>query len=377
MSADDNSAADLGVGVERPPLRVTAAPTRSRPWDAASQRAILRRELLELSFYRLLLRANDEDSALLSQLDSEFTAFVEGGGEDDDPREAFCLRFPPMPPRCRALLSRLASRFHLQAVSFGEDDARWCAVYKHPITAARPVLRIQDFQHAASYYAPPPPPPAPQYKRARYDRREEKTGVDLQATEVPLRFEYGRWTTGAATGAAAASASSAASSCAEEEEEPKGGFECEIAECHEHILQLTKLDPPPPWEDRSRLTAADEASTAAGAAGEYWKRLLPEAEACRALPDGMLAVFASADAARAVLDAKAAAPASQPDPSGAVRLRLGEATCLASPLSALQRKPSARGAGGRGVPRALQSALRGIGGPSVGRGRGAPRGPHM
>ena len=62
--------------MDRPPLRATAPPVRTTRWESASQRALLRHELLDLAFYRCLASADDAASALLACLEEEFDAFT-------------------------------------------------------------------------------------------------------------------------------------------------------------------------------------------------------------------------------------------------------------------------------------------------------------
>lgn len=407
--------------MERPPLRATAPPTRSARWDVPSQRALLRHELCELSFYRRLMSASSDDKALLAQLEREYDRFVADDGEAGDPHAVFALRFPPMASRHRSLLSRLAERYHLQGVSYGEHPQRFTAVYKHPRSVARPILRLADLYHAASYYTPPPPPPPSEYKRRRYDGHDKAEGVELEAEEVLPSFDYSRW----------ALEPEAAPAPPDGEPAAPSGFECEIGECHEHILQLWQLKPQPPFDTSARAPfeeeeeAAEEeaeeaeaevkANAASGAPtgaraptlGRYFSQLVPEALACRPLPEGFLAVFASASAASAFMQARAAdategaaaaaapptaadagpgpssaadtgaaprpaAPLAAPSSDEGVRLLLGSTSCVARPLSALQRRPR-RPAGGAAAPRALQSALRGLGSQQRG-GRGGGRG---
>ena len=100
------------------------------------------------------------------------------------------------------------------------------AVYMHPRSAVIPVLRLEDFAHATSYYALPPPPPASTYDRRRdqFGRRPDSV-VELEAPERPLRHDYSSWRPPAP-----------------EQREPVG-YECEAAGCHAHLIELASFEP--------------------------------------------------------------------------------------------------------------------------------------
>eukprot|EP00966_Prymnesium_polylepis_P020160 464865-Prymnesium_polylepis.1 len=152
---------------ERPLLRATVAPLRTRRWTPEAQRHILQHELCDLALYRHLTSEDDEVAALLGLLEGEFDALIDrrpqsaaaAVADEDDEDPVCCLRFPPMRPKHRYLIAAAAARYHLQTSSFDEEDARFAVVYKHARDAMRPVLRLSDLRAAASYYTPPPPPP--------------------------------------------------------------------------------------------------------------------------------------------------------------------------------------------------------------------------
>ena len=148
------------------------------------------------------------------------------------------------------------------------------------------------------------------------------------------------------------------------------GYECEIADCHLHLLELRCNGVSAPAAARQRL---EQLTT-------------PEALAVvRPLPDGWLCVFRSDAHALAFVERYRAAEAAAPGepttlvlPACPPNVEAGGTTsmenelpltCVARPLSALQRRGGGAGtlrAGGLngargGAPRALQAALRGLG----------------
>ena len=136
--------------VERPPIKATVAPLKTRLWSAATQRRILQDELLGLPLYRRL--SDRRDMALLATLEQEFDAFVSDGADATDPdRRIYCLKFAPMAPSDRFLVSSCAVRYHLQAASFGEDADRFVVVYKHPRDAYMLLEYILPMHTCATY----------------------------------------------------------------------------------------------------------------------------------------------------------------------------------------------------------------------------------
>jgi len=332
--------------VQRPPPRATLPPTRSRAWTAGAHRSILTEELCSLPLYRRLV-SSEADAALLAQLEREFTALVESAGEDGE--DLVCVRFPVyLPSSARALVAACARRFKLRPESFGEEEKRFMAVYMHPRSAVIPVLRLEDFAHATSYYALPPPPPASTYDRRRdqFGRRPDSV-VELEAPERPLRHDYSSWRPPAP-----------------EQREPVG-YECEAAGCHAHLIELASFEP-----------ELDAAGPLRGAVAGALRGALPGLITLRPLPAGFVAVFSSAAAAEAATIAHRQFPH---DVGGegegadwprdlSLALPGGERRCRARPLSLFAQRPRASGRGG--APRALQAALRGVGGGGGTGGRG-------
>jgi hypothetical protein len=445
--------------IVRPPPAATLAPLRERVWNAASQTRILKDELLGLTLYRRITSC-DADAALMARLEDEFAALVSRAGELE-PEGVYCVRFPAgLPGRTRFLIARCAERFHLQPHSFGEDEDRFMVVYMHPRGAMAPVLRCADFMLARSYYAPPPPPPY-EHKRSRYEKAENKTieEYQLDATELFLNNpDFAPWTAAAGYGGGSTGAD---------------GYECEVAACHEHLIELTDfsslaggdrpallpeavgvcssaedgqtipslamaatdarpalslevaaacslaqdgpIKPVPPLAMATACNLADAkpalsldivaacnsgedgpifplamAATDAQSAPslEIAAACIPTAVALRPLPAGFIAVFPTATDARAFLTDRAPPPGTPPagarlaPGAEALLLDMGGAgvwACSGRPLSALHQRRALqlgpRGRGG-GAPRALQAALRGLGGPRGGhsRGSGARRG---
>ena len=386
--------------MERPSLHATIPPLRERRWTPEAQRQILQHELIDMAFYRHLcppeVSSADEcgraaaSSTLLELLEKEFDQLLlrrpTGLAEDGETDAVCCLRFPPMRARYRYLIAKVASRYHLQTHSFDEEERRFTVVYKHARGATAPVLRLGDFRHARAYFSPPPRPPRVDHgaKRSKFVSREADV-YDLEAEELPAVHDFSPW------GLACEKAMGGVSASAHDEgEAEEGGYECEIAGCHAHILEISRPEPAP-------ISLSQLASAA------------PEASAARALPDGGLLVFRSeVEASTFILRHSpltagvaprgdpsglqritmhvaiaAAEPAAEPAPDGDGGTTDAGATekvavvCSARPLSALQRRTLVLGGGGgRATNRALQSALRGagVGGrrltPAGGRGRG-------
>lgn len=341
------------MDAERPPPRATLVPLKERVWAASAQRRILQDELLPLALYRPLVGRTDA-AALLADCEAELDAFVADDTAADGER-VYCLRWPPLPPAARRLVAACASRYHLQSTSFDEGNRRFVVVYKHPRDAMAPVLRLADFAHGASYYSPPPPPPRAYEPQRKLARRDGPARYELEAEERTLTCDWTKWASfGADDGA-------------------DDGYECEIAECHEHLLEL-------------RFAPPLELVRASAIVGDA-------AVALRPLPDGYVAVFRSAEQARGLI---ASGLARAPDGSERDRqVKAGRTwasahaegapcqllladplggeplACTARPLSALQRRRLAGGSTGAGaspaparagaVPRALQAALRGLG----------------
>lgn len=309
--------------MEKPSLRAAVPPLKERRWTPEAQRQILRHELMDIALYRQLVSC-ELDAALLKVLEAEFDAFL---AQPHDLDAVYCLRFPPMPAHNRWLISACASRYHLRTSSFDEDERRFCVVYKHPKDAARPVLRLDDYVHAMVYYEPAPAPEAENHagRRAKAARRDSASeGYDFEAHELDRVHDYSRWTV---AGGASVSVRS------------ENGYECEIAHCHDHIVEITDL------------SVEVELAEA-----------IPEAAAIRPLPAGFLVVLRSAEAAQALVGRCVGSESVEKDASNGVqRLR-----CSSRVLSELQRRPNGGGAGRGGAPRALQAALRGLGGPSRG-----------
>lgn len=350
--------------VVRPPPAATLAPLRERVWNAASQTRMLKEELLGVTFYRRIVSC-EADAALVARLEEEFDALVSRAPELE-PEGVYCVRFPPgLPGAARFLIARCAERFHLQPHSFGEDEDRFPVVYLHPRDAMAPVLRCADFALAKSYYTPAAPP-AYEHKRPRYERTEKaRDEYQLDATELFLSDpDFTPWTAAAGYGRGSAGAD---------------GYECEVAACHEHLVEVCGFA-----EDRP----APSLDVAAAC--------IPTAVVLRPLPAGFVAVFASAADARAFLTDRAPptgtppggtglAPGAEPLLLDAGAAAGGKWACSGRPLSALhQRRALQLGSRGRGgAPRALQAALRGLGEPGSGgsrdlgpkgewRGRGGP-----
>ena len=320
----------MEASVQRPPLSAVAKPLREVQWTRESQTALLRHELLDLSLYR---RLEESDSVeLLNKLESEFDALLAAPQPIDD---IVFLRFPPMPSRYRKLVTALAERYRLRPAQFGEDKECFVVTYKHPGSLCAPILRIDDFVHAAAYYEPPPPPAAQVYKRNAYIPRQTRDDFEFEGTEVPLRQDYGRWTR---------------DGCQPAPRLPPSGYQCEFAGCHEHIIELSSFEPE---LDASELAELGRTATCA---------------ATRLLPDGVLLVFRTRELAEAFVGSHGA----QTEPSepcsldgGLVRLALSlgsvRTACTARALASLQRRPqSARqgAAGKRAAPRGFTSALK-------------------
>ena len=321
---------------ERPPPRALLPPHRERQWTAEAHRRLLQGELLDVPLYRKLVSADEDVTELLATLEDELDAFV--ADPSPDAETPTCLRFPPLPGRVRFLIAKCAERYHLQPVTFGQEERRFTAVYKHPRACAPPVLRLSDFAHATSYYTPAAPPQAAYAPRAPMFAGRADAPIELDAAEVPPRHDYARWAVPAASSAAA---------------EPAHGFECEVAGCHEHMLELRfGSDAPLPTAERCAIA---------------------EAVAMRALPAGYVAVFRSAAAAKEFVNAHACSPPERQRTGGGERegyvqleLPLDGEICavMARPLSALHERR--RVLGGGGAPRALTAALRGLGGRAAG-----------
>ena len=375
--------------MEHPPPRATLPPLRERVHTPASQHRLLRDELIGVAFFRHLL--NPELTTLLRTLEAEFDSLIDKAKASDTELQddgVYCVKFPPLSGVAHFLISRCSERYHLRTATFGQDEKRFLAVYLHPRDVMRPVLRLDDFALAASYYTPPPPPPA-QYRPRKQQRRDADAyeGYSLDAEELPLTHDYAPWAQGP-------------SDAADDQSEEPVGYECEIAACHEHVVEIRPLSAPSaaPVASSERVCARLDALLAdggdAGGGGDGGGLV-----AVRPLPAGCAAVFRSAQEARAFIDAHRAAPAAA-DEDGAslvhVELRLPPTTaagaeaegaaaadgdelvaCEARALAALQQRrrvlgpggatgaPAGR-AGGRGAapggaPRALQAALRGLG----------------
>lgn len=365
-----------GVGaadaMERPPPSATLPPLRERLYTPASQRRLLQDQLLGVAFYRHII--SEDEKVLLKVLESEFDTLISKAASLKDDG-VYALRFPPLVGSAHFLIRRICERYHLQTAVFGEEEERFIAVYLHPRDAMAPVLRLDDFRHGQSYYTAPPPPPAQYEQQHKFQRRQNDEGYSLDAEELPLTRDYAEW---------ARATASASARTADDGSRGGGGYECEIAGCHEHILELRPSGTSPTHmgeADVTRLEAIMEAIMNSGAAG---------LRALRRLPAGCAGVFESADAARRFINAHRAERAAN-DRAGSdatdgfVLLRIGAPTsddgegptvaadapvaCEARPLSALQRRRAvgggAAGALGRGgAPRALQAALRGMGGGS-------------
>ena len=336
------------VMAERPAPRATLPPLRERVWTVQTQRRLLQDALLGLTLYRKLV-THEEDAAFVEVLESEFDQLLEKVASLSD-EGVYCLKFPAaLPAPARFLIGKVAERYHLQTHTFGEDEKRFVAVYVHPRDAMAPPLRLADYAHASSYYAPPPPPAAQSrdQQRNKFQRRSDDS-VDLEAEELPLSLaDLSRWTSNKAY--------------AEREEV---GYECEIADCHRHLLELRCNGVAAPAAARERL---EQLTT-------------PEALAVvRPLPDGWLCVFRSEAHALAFVERYRAGEAAAPGepttlalPPCPPNVEAGDATsigemeqpltCVARQLSALQRRGGGAGNGARGgAPRALQAALRGLG----------------
>jgi hypothetical protein len=315
--------------MQRPPLSVVAKPLREVQWTKEAQSALLRHELLDLSFYR---RFEEPDALdLMSMLEREFDALLAVPQTLDD--SIIFLRFAPMQSRYRKLIVALAERYRLRPAQFGEEKECFVVTYKHPGSVCAPILRIEDFVHAASYFEPPPPPAAQAYKRM-YMPRQTRDDFDFEGTEVPLCQDYGRWTR---------------EGCVPAPRMPPSGYQCEFAGCHEHILELSSFDP--------ELDPAGLANLAAACA------------AARPLPDGVLLVFRTRELAEAFVrlhSTQTELAESSSSGGGAVRLALSlgplRTQCSARALASLQRRPQSaqQGAGSRPrvAPRGFTFALK-------------------
>ena len=127
---------------QAPPLRAVVPPLRESRWTPEWQRKILQRELLSLSFYRRLTTADAAQQRLLERLEEEFDALV-ADASSCTVGQVYAVRFPPMRGRHRSLVAAVAARYSLEHTSFDQADGlRFGVVYKHPASAAAPVLRL-------------------------------------------------------------------------------------------------------------------------------------------------------------------------------------------------------------------------------------------
>jgi len=322
--------------MERPPPRATLPPLRQRLHTPESQRRLLQEQLMGVSFYRHLVSSED-DALLLRTLEAEFDGLI-ANAPSLQSDGVFCLRFPSLGATPGFLIKRLSERYHLQAAAFGEDESRFMVVYLHPRDCMAPVLRLDDFVHAKSYYMPPPPPAA-QYEPRKQQRRAGE-GYELEAEELPLTQDYSWARSQPASGVP-----------------PRVGYECEIAGCHDHMIELRPCGSFPEHTAEKILAKLEELITA-GCDGLV---------VLRELPAGCVGIFASAASASTFLESRHAVCESGSESNGFVKVRLSSADldgkgglfCDARPLAALGRRH--RTGGADGPPRALQSALRGLG----------------
>ena len=377
------------AAMEHPPPSATVPPLRERIYTPASQRRLLQDQLLGVALYRFLVGSQDAQN-LLQLLEREFDALI-GGTANLQEDGVYCLKFPPLVGPAHFLIRKCSERYHLQTASFGEEEDRFVAVYLHPRDAMAPVLRLDDFRHARSYYLPPPPPPSQYEPQRKLQRRARDEGYSLDAELLPLTQDYTQWTRATAGTAHYKHGGGGGD-----------GYECEIAECHEHILEMRTSAASPPAATMSMLAARLEAWMAHRTASSGDEVGLV---ALRGLPAGCAGVFASADAARRFVDAhRVPNTAAEDGADGFTALSIGAPHEIASPsadepspraaddsaaavggapsepvacearvLASLQRRrgggsgaAAMRGRGG--APRALQAALRGMGGGPRGRG---------
>ena len=330
---------------ERPPPRATLPPLKERLWTATSQRRILQDELIGVALYRHL--SDGADMELISALEDEFHHFlVDPEAQDAD--GVFCLRFPTkMSSNARYLIHACAARFHFQTTSFGEDSRRFVVVYKHPRDSMAPVLRLSDYALAASYYVPPAAAVAasePPRKYGRFGGSHASTGgvaagggpprYELGASERPLVGDYSRWVGRVGV----------KSACSRHRD--PAGYECEIADCHEHLLELRfvpalsleelqaalphlfgdadtarQSDPTiAEWRQPAARVAAGGSHDAGARRGDNYLAELaveptnghvatsPRPLRLRPLPDGFVAVFEGRDEAEAFMAAHADPP---------------------------------------------------------------------
>jgi len=351
-----------------PPLRATLPPLRERRFTPSSQHRLLQDELIGVALYRHVVGAT-EDVALLHTLEAEFDNLIQAAGSLQS-HGVYCLQFPPLMKSGHFLVKRCAERYHLQVAAFGEDERRFLAVYLHPRDAMAPVLRLQDFSYATSYYNCPPPPAAAYEPQRKQQRRTEDEDYELEAERLELTQSYSCWMlhpTMARDGA--------------EAKPMRVGYECEIADCHQHLVEVRPTRQTADTEQSSQRLqrCLTELSTATDE--ESARLLVPVA--VRALPLGCVCVFRSAEGANAFIE-RYRVPA---EPSGGVRedvrggfvdvqitaqpdeaaAQTGERTgaliaAEARQLAMLQRRRGVIAHGERvGAPRALHAALRGLG----------------
>eukprot|EP01012_Entosiphon_sulcatum_P006456 TRINITY_DN13049_c0_g1_i1.p1 TRINITY_DN13049_c0_g1~~TRINITY_DN13049_c0_g1_i1.p1 ORF type:complete len:369 (+),score=41.40 TRINITY_DN13049_c0_g1_i1:22-1107(+) len=241
----------------------------------------LRHELLGLNFFRCLA---DEGLRRLAYLvENELHHFL-GHPDANDDEQTYHLRFPFMAPRHRMVLSRVARRFHMDCLSYG-DDLRFAVAYRRPFVCQAPALQLVDFIPGLGYVSPTelaPPVPVVQYRKKRSFGRQtrvEEYEKELEGEPVSLRGDFSPY----------------AISVPPDDEEERG-YDCTIANCHEHILELQLNADSAPVVTRELLDKYGVLN-------------------CRPLTGGLLAVFPTPDALRAFLASagRKEPPEGQPD----------------------------------------------------------------
>eukprot|EP00301_Raphidiophrys_heterophryoidea_P017093 c26885_g1_i1.p1 GENE.c26885_g1_i1~~c26885_g1_i1.p1 ORF type:complete len:334 (-),score=38.48 c26885_g1_i1:107-1108(-) len=218
--------ANFPAHVERTPLRASAAAI-----SEVNHRR-LREETIGVWFFREVYfqDAHEKNFELARTVEAELEDWLVVSTDRKSRNEEGILfkKFPPMTSSYRGIVSSVAKRFKVTACGFGDDEVgRFLVLFSNPATFSAPILALEDFTPAKTYYVPPPPNPGSNKKRRRTSAHVE-TEYDFEGTELALVQDFSQW----------ALKHSYSHSEADFEHEATA-FECDIAGCHDHIVEIS------------------------------------------------------------------------------------------------------------------------------------------
>eukprot|EP00300_Choanocystis_sp_HF-7_P043105 c9727_g1_i2.p1 GENE.c9727_g1_i2~~c9727_g1_i2.p1 ORF type:complete len:226 (+),score=55.67 c9727_g1_i2:896-1573(+) len=133
--------------------------------------------------------------------------------------------------RFRYAISSTAKRFGLRPVTFTDNDTQFVVVYANELDGSPPLLQWQDFLPAVEYLEIPPPPKYQRRSRQTFESRATNE-FEFDATPIALTENYDKWRLGPGQES-------------HRDEAEESGYECEFADCHQHILEVKDITQTP------------------------------------------------------------------------------------------------------------------------------------